>query len=98
MASDYKGYQGPPQGTTQMPIPIPASPIPQPVVHNEDLPSKIANVIQNHFDLKNKDQAYMHRHLYPKSFDHVPLPNRYRLPNFSKFSSQDNVSSIEHVS
>jgi hypothetical protein len=69
-----------------MPIPIPASLVPQPVMQNEDWTNKIADVIQNHFGLKPKDQAYMYRHSYPEAFDRVPLPNQYRLPDFSKFS------------
>jgi hypothetical protein len=67
-------------------------------MQNEDWTSKIADVIQNHFGLKTKDQAYMYRHPYPEAFDHVPLPNQYKLPDFSKFSGQDNILSIEHIS
>jgi hypothetical protein len=40
----------------------------------------------------------MYQHPYPEVFDRVPLRNWYILPNFSKFSSQDNVSTIEHIS
>jgi hypothetical protein len=63
-------------------------------MQNEDWTSKIADVIQNHFILK----AYMYRHPYPKAFDCVPLPNGCRLQDFSKFSGQDNVLTIEHIS
>ncbi len=34
----------------------------------------------------------------PEYFDKVPLPNRYKIPGFSKFSGQDNVSTYEHIS
>jgi hypothetical protein len=77
---------------------IPASLVPQHATQNEDGTNKIADVIQNHFGLKPKDQAYMYQHPYPEAFDRVPLPNRYRLPNFSKFSGEDSISTIEHIS
>lgn len=40
----------------------------------------------------------MYQHPYLEAFDRVPLPHRYRMLEFSKFSGQDNVSTIEHVS
>jgi hypothetical protein len=55
MTSDYREYQGQPQGTTHMPILILASPVPQPATQNDYWTSKIADVIQNHFGLKPKD-------------------------------------------
>ncbi|KAK1620382.1 hypothetical protein QYE76_025899 [Lolium multiflorum] len=35
---------------------------------------------------------------YPNDYDLIPLPPKYRLPEFSKFSGSDGSSSIEHVS
>ncbi|KAK1609330.1 hypothetical protein QYE76_033003 [Lolium multiflorum] len=35
---------------------------------------------------------------YPNEYELVPLPPKYRLPDFSKFSGSDGSSSIEHVS
>ena len=40
----------------------------------------------------------LYRHPYPEWFERVPLPARYKVPDFSKFSGQDNVSTYEHVS
>jgi hypothetical protein len=58
-----------------MPIPIPASPTPQPMTLKEEWTSKITDVIQNNFGIKPKDQAYMYWHPYLEAFDRVPLPN-----------------------
>jgi hypothetical protein len=74
--------------------------IPTPRVHQQSLPvldwtSRIADVIRNHFSLRPKDHTYMYRHPYLESFDRVSLPNRYRMLNFSKFSSQYNMEPIE---
>ena len=63
-----------------------------------DWANQIANVIQNPFGLKPKEQAYMYKCPYPDWFDKVPLSPRYRITNFSKFSGHDDVSTIEHIS
>lgn len=66
-------------------------------VNADDIVCKIADVIQNQFGLKPKEQSYMYRRPYPEWFDCVALLIRYRVPDFSKFSGQDDVSTIEHV-
>lgn len=58
----------------------------------------IAEVMRDQFGLKPKESATVYRHPYPEEFDRVPLPNRYKIPDFSKFSRQDNVSTYEHIS
>ncbi|KAK1661018.1 hypothetical protein QYE76_049177 [Lolium multiflorum] len=35
---------------------------------------------------------------YPNDYDLIPLPPKYRLPDFTKFSGSEGTSSIEHVS
>ncbi|KAK1666104.1 hypothetical protein QYE76_054263 [Lolium multiflorum] len=35
---------------------------------------------------------------YPNEYELIPLPPKYRLPDFSKFNGSDGSSSIEHVS
>ncbi|KAK1669074.1 hypothetical protein QYE76_057233 [Lolium multiflorum] len=35
---------------------------------------------------------------YPNEYELIPLPPKYRLPDFTKFSGSDGSSSIEHVS
>jgi hypothetical protein len=36
--------------------------------------------------------------LYPSDYELIPLPPKYRLPEFTKFSGSEVSSSIEHVS
>lgn len=55
-------------------------------------------MIKNHFRLIPKEKSYMYWHPHPEWFHCVPLPNRYSMPDFSKFSRQNNVSTIENVS
>ena len=34
---------------------------------------------------------------YPSAYDQIPLPHKYKLPDFTKFSGQGEVSTVEHV-
>lgn len=58
----------------------------------------IAEVMRDQFGLKSKENSTVYRHPYPEEFDRVLLPHRYKIPDFSKFSGQDNVSTYEHIS
>ena len=39
----------------------------------------------------------MYRTPYPAAYDQLPLPHKYKLPNFTKFSGQGEVSIVEHI-
>jgi hypothetical protein len=65
---------------------------------NIDWASKIADVMRNQFGLKPKESTYMYRRPYPEAYDHIAMPHRYRVPDFTKFSGQDNLTMIEHIS
>jgi hypothetical protein len=71
----------------------------QPVQANSqvDWAAKIAKVMQDQFGLKPKQQTYMYRTPYPPAYDLLPFPNRYKVSNFTKFSGQDETSTIEHI-
>lgn len=58
----------------------------------------IAEVMRDQFGLKPKENATVYRHPYLEEFDRVPLSRRYKIPDLSKFSGQDNVSTYEHIS
>nr|AAQ56287.1 hypothetical protein OSJNBa0079I01.18 [Oryza sativa Japonica Group] len=58
----------------------------------------VSDVMREQFGLKPKDTSNFYWHPYPEYFERVPLPNRYKVPDFSKFSWQDNMSTYEHVS
>ena len=34
---------------------------------------------------------------YPPAYDQIPLPHKYKLPDFTKFSGQGEVSTVEHI-
>src|SRR3712207_5421498 len=65
---------------------------------SEDIVARLAEVMKEQFDLKPKEQNFMYRRPYPEWMEQVALPHRYKLPEFGKFSGQDNVSTVEHIS
>jgi hypothetical protein len=58
----------------------------------------IADVMKEQFGLRPKDARNLYRQPYPEWFESVPLPNRFKDPDFSKFSRQDITSTYELVS
>jgi len=75
-------------------------PDPQPP-HRQDADAywadKIAEVMRDQFGIKPKENTYSYRTPYPPAYDLIPLPNRYKVPDFTKFSGQDDTSTMEHV-
>ena len=49
------------------------------------------------FGLRPKEQSVMYRMPYPSAYDQIPFPHKYKVPDFTKFSRQGDVSTIEHV-
>nr|ABA94546.1 retrotransposon protein, putative, unclassified [Oryza sativa Japonica Group] len=58
----------------------------------------IADVMREQFGLRPKETGSLYRQPYPEWFERVPLPNRFKIPDFSKFSGQEGVSTYEHIS
>ena len=69
----------------------------QPIEQKQDLVTEITDMLQNRFGLKPKQQAYMYRTPYPSAYDQIPFPPRFKVPDFTKFSSKDDTSTFEHV-
>jgi hypothetical protein len=63
-----------------------------------DWTSKIAEVMRDQFGLRPKQLNLMYRTPYPAAHDQLPLPHKYKLPDFTKFSRQGEVSTAEHIS
>jgi hypothetical protein len=39
----------------------------------------------------------MYRTPYPSGYDQIPFPPRFKVPDFTKFSGQDETSTMEHI-
>jgi len=62
-----------------------------------DWANKIAEVMRDQFGLKPKQQNLMYRTPYPAAYDQLSLPHKYKLLDFTKFSRQGEVSTVEHI-
>jgi hypothetical protein len=49
------------------------------------------------YGIKPKQQSCMYRTPYSSGYDNIPLPPRFKVPNFTKFSGQDETSTMEHI-
>jgi hypothetical protein len=59
---------------------------------------QISTILRDQFGILPKRQGIGYTKLYPSEYDLIPLPPKYRLPEFTKFSGSEGSSSIEHVS
>ncbi|KAK1615928.1 hypothetical protein QYE76_021445 [Lolium multiflorum] len=59
---------------------------------------QISTILRDQFGMMPKRRAVGYSKPYPDDYEMIPLPPKYRLPDFSKFSGSDGSSSIEHVS
>jgi hypothetical protein len=58
---------------------------------------KMADVLQNQFSLKSKMQGQVYTPPFPEWYDRVALPPRVKPPDFTKFSGQDDTSTVEQI-
>jgi hypothetical protein len=59
---------------------------------------QIRDILRDQFGILPKRRAINYSKPYPSEYDLIPLPPKYRLPEFTKFSGSEGSSSIEHVS
>jgi hypothetical protein len=66
-----------------------------PGIHSVD---QISDILRDQFGILPRRRAIGYTKLYPSDFDLIPLPPKYQLPEFTKFSEAEGFSPIEHVS
>jgi hypothetical protein len=59
---------------------------------------QISAILRDQFGILPKRRAIGYTKPYPSEYDLIPLPPKYRLPEFTKFNGSEGSSSIEHVS
>jgi hypothetical protein len=59
---------------------------------------QISTILRDQFGILSKSRAIGYTKPYPSKYDLIPLPPKYWLPEFTKFSGSEGSSSIEHVS
>jgi hypothetical protein len=60
--------------------------------------NQVSDMMQRQFGLKPKNTGASYRKPYLEWYDQVMLPNRYKIPDFTKFTGTDSISTMEHVS
>jgi hypothetical protein len=59
---------------------------------------QISAILRDQFGILLKRRVIGYTKPYPSDYDLIPLPPKYRLSEFTKFSGAEGSSSIEHVS
>ena len=59
---------------------------------------QVRAILRDQFGILPKRKAIGYSKPYPSDYDLIPLPPKYRLPEFTKFNGSKGASSIEHVS
>jgi len=63
----------------------------------DDWVNRITALMQSQFGLKPKNQVGSYQCPYLAWYDIVQLPPCYRIPDFSKFTRIDEMSTMEHI-
>ena len=65
------------------------SPQQMPMVEPQvDWSTKIAEVMREQFGLRPKQHSVMYKTPYPPAYNQIRLPQKYKIPDFTKFSGQ----------
>jgi hypothetical protein len=59
---------------------------------------QISAILRVQFGMLPKRRTIGYTKPHPSDYDLIPLPPKYRLPEFTKFNGSEGSSSIEHVS
>jgi hypothetical protein len=59
---------------------------------------QISAILRDQFGILPKRRTIGYTKPYPSDYDLIPLPPKYRLPEFTKFNGSKGSSSIKHVS
>jgi hypothetical protein len=63
----------------------------------QELIGHFSEMLLKEYGIKPKKQSCMYRTLYPSSYDQIPFPPRFKVSDFTKFSGQDETSTMEHI-
>ena len=64
----------------------------------DDYKRDLANMTKDTFGVEVKDKTLACQKPYPESFDSLPYPQGFKVPEFVKFTGEDNRTTWEHVS
>jgi hypothetical protein len=76
---------------------MPDRAIAEPDVDPNNLTNQLATILRESFSIEPKGRGRVYQKLYPDYYDQLPYPRGYRVPEFTKFSGEDNKTTLEHV-
>jgi hypothetical protein len=65
--------------------------------NSNNLTNQLATILQESFGIEPKGRGRVYQKSYPNYYDQLPYPRGYRVPEFSKFSGEDDKTTFEHV-
>jgi hypothetical protein len=63
----------------------------------QELIDYFLEMLQEQYGINPKQQSCMYRTPYPSGYDQISFPLRFKVPDFTKFSGQDETSTMEHI-
>jgi hypothetical protein len=66
-------------------------------VDPNNLTNQLAIILRESFSIEPKGRGRVYQKLYPDYYDQLPYPRGYGVPEFTKFSGEDNKTTLEHV-
>jgi hypothetical protein len=65
--------------------------------NSNNLTNQLATILRESFGIEPKGRGRVYQKPYPDYYDQLPYPRGYRVPEFSKFSGEDDKTTFEHV-
>jgi hypothetical protein len=63
----------------------------------QELIDHLSETLLKQYGIKPKQQSCMYRTPYPFGYDQISFPPRFKVPDFTKFSGQDESSTMENI-
>jgi hypothetical protein len=70
----------------------------KPSADPNNLTNQLATILHESFGIEPNGRGRINQILYPDYYDQLPYPRGYKVPEFSKFSREDDKTILEHVS
>jgi hypothetical protein len=69
----------------------------EPGTDPDNLTNQLPTILRESFGIEPKDRGHIYQKSYPDYYNQLPYPRGYRVPEFSKFSGEDDKTTLEHV-
>jgi hypothetical protein len=76
---------------------MPSQATAEPGVDPNNLTNQLATILRESFGIEPKGRGRVYQKAYPDYSDQLPYPMAYKVPEFSKFSGEDDKTTLEHI-